>query len=325
MCDVIPDNSLLRNGLGSTGFTWPGGKIPYVIGDGFNETQRSTIQSAIDYYNTEFEGCIEWVAKGSQSNFVSFENTGTCSSRIGVAFYPFPVSQSIYLGRCAHLEGHIKHEMMHTIGFYHEHSRSDRDMYIEILWNNIPTSYHAQFSTYRWTTGYGEKYDYESIMHYSSRAFVKDYNDKNMRSIIPTDDTVDVDNLGFKPNLSEIDIKKIRKMYKCDPYKDYKASCSSDGNCGLNEYCALWVGECRTKLPAGSLCVLNRECLQHCGGGLCSTCTEDTHCPDKEYCAYKYLPGIEKECSGYCGGLCLLSSQCAGECSTCGWSFTCQK
>merc|ERR1711892_1215430 len=203
LCDAIPNNSILRNGLGSTGFTWPGGKIPYQIGDGFNTSQRSTIQSAIDYYNLEFQGCLEWVAKGSESNYVTFENTGTCSSRIGVAFYPFPVSQSIYLGRCSHLEGHIKHEMMHTIGFYHEHSRSDRDMYIKILWNNIPPSYHAQFNTYRWTTGYGEKYDYESIMHYSSRAFVKDYNDKGMKSILPTDESVDVDNLGFKPNLSE--------------------------------------------------------------------------------------------------------------------------
>jgi len=325
LCNAIPDNSMLRNGLGSTGFTWPGGKIPYVIGDGFNNTQRETIQSAIDYYNREFKGCLEWELRGSQSNFVNFENTGTCSSRIGVAFYPFPISQSIYLGRCAHLEGHIKHEMMHTIGFYHEHSRSDRDMFIEIQWNNIPSSYHAQFSTYRWTTGYGEKYDYESIMHYSSRAFVKDYNDKKMRSITPKDDTVDVDSLGFKPNLSSSDIAKIQKMYKCAPFQDYAASCSSDANCGLNEYCALWVGECRTKLPAGSLCVVNRECLQHCGGGLCSVCTEDNHCSAAKYCAYKYLPGIEKECAGFCGGLCLLSSQCGGECHTCGWSFTCQQ
>lgn len=51
-------------------------------------------------------------------------------------------------------------------------------MYIEVNWSNIPPQYHAQFNTYRWTTGYGEKYDYESIMHYSSRAFVRDYDDK---------------------------------------------------------------------------------------------------------------------------------------------------
>lgn len=76
-----------------------------------------TIRSAVEYYNAEFTGCLEWVERsGGESNYVTFENSGTCSSRIGVAFYPFPISQSIYLGRCSHLEGHIKHEMMHTIG-----------------------------------------------------------------------------------------------------------------------------------------------------------------------------------------------------------------
>lgn len=31
LCDTLPNNSLLRNGLGSTGFTWPGGIIPYEV------------------------------------------------------------------------------------------------------------------------------------------------------------------------------------------------------------------------------------------------------------------------------------------------------
>ena len=42
--------------------------------------------------------------------------------------------------------------MMHALGFYHEHSRSDRDMYIDIKWNNIDPSYHSQFTTYRYGT-----------------------------------------------------------------------------------------------------------------------------------------------------------------------------
>ena len=56
LCDTIPNNDLLRNGLGSTGFTWPEGKIPYEIAADFNETQKETIVAAIDYYNTEFSG-----------------------------------------------------------------------------------------------------------------------------------------------------------------------------------------------------------------------------------------------------------------------------
>ena len=132
LCDTIPDYGLLRNGLGQTGFLWPQGNIPYTISAGFSDNETATIKSAIDYYNGEFQGCLSWVERRDESNYVTFDNSGTCSSRIGVAFFPFPVSQSIQLGRCAHLEGHVRHEMMHTIGFYHEHSRSDRDMYIEV-------------------------------------------------------------------------------------------------------------------------------------------------------------------------------------------------
>lgn len=51
--------------------------------------------------------------------------------------------------RCAHLVGHIKHEMMHTMGFYHEHSRSDRDMFVDVRWDNIDPNRKNQFSTYR--------------------------------------------------------------------------------------------------------------------------------------------------------------------------------
>ena len=50
--------------------------------------------------------------------------------------------------------------------------------------------------------------------------------------------------------------------------------------------------------------------MNHCGsGGVCSECTEDTHCDGEKYCAYKYLPAIQNECSGYCNSFCFLSAQ----------------
>ena len=66
MCDTVPNNYLLRNGLGSTGFTWPEGTIPYTIAEGFNETHLETIEKAVNYYNEEFEGCIKWVERTDQ-------------------------------------------------------------------------------------------------------------------------------------------------------------------------------------------------------------------------------------------------------------------
>ena len=68
----------------------------------------------------------------------------------------------------------------------------------------------------RWTTGYGEKYDYDSIMHYSKTAFSKS---ESLDTIVPK--FTDPDAIGKKVNLSETDITKIKKLYKCPPYDQW--------------------------------------------------------------------------------------------------------
>ena len=66
----------------------------------------------------------------------------------------------------------IAHELGHALGFRHEQSRSDRDEYVEILWDNIQAGRENNFLL-RETQNSGT-YDFESIMHYRSTAFSKD-------------------------------------------------------------------------------------------------------------------------------------------------------
>ena len=43
-CETVQETDLLRNGLGDDSFyLWPDKKIPYVIGEGFNETNQANI------------------------------------------------------------------------------------------------------------------------------------------------------------------------------------------------------------------------------------------------------------------------------------------
>ena len=57
----------------------------------------------------------------------------SCSSWIGHV----QDTQDITLGNGCNNRGTIAHEIMHLLGFYHEHTRLDRDQYITVYDQNI--------------------------------------------------------------------------------------------------------------------------------------------------------------------------------------------
>lgn len=65
--------------------------------------------------------------------------------------------------------------MLHTLGFYHEQSRTDRDRYVDILWDNIEQNMWRQFQSYpkEEIDDLGFSYDYGSVMHYGDKDFSK--------------------------------------------------------------------------------------------------------------------------------------------------------
>ncbi|KAE8278038.1 Low choriolytic enzyme [Larimichthys crocea] len=107
--------------------------------------------------------------------------------------------------------GITQHELLHSMGFYHEQSRSDRDQYVRINWDNIRTSYLSNFKKED-TNNLNTPYDYSSIMHYGRTAFGK----HGSKTITPfPDPSVPI---GQRDRLSDFDILKINKLYKCWNY-----------------------------------------------------------------------------------------------------------
>ena len=64
----------------------------------------------------------------------------------------------------------MPHELAHTLGFWHEQSRSDRDSYIQINWANIQDGEADQFYAHNEANHYGPC-DFDSVMLYGTYDF----------------------------------------------------------------------------------------------------------------------------------------------------------
>ncbi|VDK53118.1 unnamed protein product [Anisakis simplex] len=114
---------------------WPEGIIPYEIEETMSKDERAAIAQAFDEYKQKT--CIRFVPKTAydfdfiyiKTNFAS-----GCSSYVGRSGGNQTVSLEV--GKCF-TKGIIAHELMHALGFFHEHSRTDRDQFVEILEDNI--------------------------------------------------------------------------------------------------------------------------------------------------------------------------------------------
>jgi hypothetical protein len=103
------------------------------------------------------------------------------------------------------------HEMMHALGFGHEHQRPDRDQYVEIKYENILDGNADQFGKYTASqvTTQGTRYDYASLMHYHGNLFSKNGNATIVSRRRPGEQ------LGQYVGLSKIDAQELNMLYKC--------------------------------------------------------------------------------------------------------------
>lgn len=110
--------------------------------------------------------------------------------------------------------GTIVHELLHSLGFYHEQSSWDRDDFVVVQEENIQEGKEHNFRKYteKQVTDFGIGYDYGSVLHYSSLAFTKN----GKPTIVPKFPTEE--RMGQRDGMSMKDILKLRMMYKCPFY-----------------------------------------------------------------------------------------------------------
>ncbi|WP_424493876.1 M12 family metallopeptidase [Salinimicrobium sp. GXAS 041] len=159
-----PKSAALLNGF------WQDNTVYYAIDPFLPNKYR--VNDAIEHWEEHTN--IKFVERTSERDYVYFTTGNGCASYLG----KIGGGQKITLARgCS--TGNAIHEIGHAIGLWHEQSRSDRDEYVTVHYDNVIEGYEYNFQNFSdsFMTPNGQnltdKLDFPSIMMYSAYSFSK--------------------------------------------------------------------------------------------------------------------------------------------------------
>jgi hypothetical protein len=186
---------------------WPNGVIHYRIDESLisHPALISSIEEAISQYHKETpiklieiqrnQDVQDWVLFTFHQNLIT-----SYVGRLGGM-------QEIYLSPKA-IKGNVMHEIMHALGFLHEHSRVDRDKYVNVETESSNRELIRNYLIEGCPLG---EYDLDSIMHYHIDGKILKAKKKDPDKRI-----------GQRERFSDGDIRAIKYLYS-DPCCTYDA------------------------------------------------------------------------------------------------------
>uniref|UniRef100_H2ZB71 Metalloendopeptidase n=1 Tax=Ciona savignyi TaxID=51511 RepID=H2ZB71_CIOSA len=180
--------------------------VPYEVSPSIGSRGRSAISAAVRDF--EQSTCIRLRPSNrypGQPRLFLYPGGG-CSSPVG----RMSNRQQVSLASGCWQKGTVIHEILHSLGFWHEQSRPDRDSHVRINYGNIYRGMGYNFNklSRQQVNSRNSPYDIGSVMHYNSYAF------SSNRQATITDlqgRTLRTQRNGF----SREDIKQLNAMYGC--------------------------------------------------------------------------------------------------------------
>eukprot|EP00111_Clytia_hemisphaerica_P007790 TCONS_00022628-protein len=128
--------------------------IPYEISKKFSWFRRQKLKRAIRKMNSYLhcnKGRNVWIKRNKKKHkhFVKFQPGPGCSGTVGKS--KWRINYIKLHNACIDYSdsGIVLHEMMHSMGFYHEMQRGDRDKYIKIHHKNIQKGMTFNFHKFK--------------------------------------------------------------------------------------------------------------------------------------------------------------------------------
>jgi len=206
---------------------WPDGVVLYEFDDNVSTERRSLMRAAMAEWeavaNVEFR-TKDW----NDVYYIHIQNSTENSSPVGRQLFSHDVNIFNWDYRFI-----MAHELGHTLGFWHEQSRSDRNSYVTINKANIPDDEEHNFERHDEASHYGP-YDFDSVMHYDACAFSTCascfWSDASCRTItvLPPYYTQWQSKIGQHDHLSDWDKRVMSFLY---PKRNWRfVDASNDGS-----------------------------------------------------------------------------------------------
>jgi len=171
---LLPTSQVAGAHLADPGRLWPGGVVEYKFFRSFPKAHKVLVRKAMDYISS-VSPCVTFApANRSSANYVEISPGPKCSSDVGMV----GGKQRIFLNGNCFNDGLITtaHQLLHTLGFIHEHSRPDRDDFITLNVDNMRPDLRnnflkrpygdAEFHTSGSVNHQHTPYDVLSVLHY---------------------------------------------------------------------------------------------------------------------------------------------------------------
>ncbi|GMT06813.1 hypothetical protein PENTCL1PPCAC_28987, partial [Pristionchus entomophagus] len=171
----------------------------------------------------EKETCLRFHENYGVRDHILFYKGSGCFSSVGKT----GGSQMISIGKECQSAGIIAHEIAHSLGFWHEQSRPDRDYYIRIRRQFVASGSETNFlkSSYHEADSMGLPYDLGSVMHYGPEAFTSRHGETTMETVNARYEST----IGQRQQPSFIDIKQMNRLYCNDACRGMQLACKHGG------------------------------------------------------------------------------------------------
>ncbi|KAG8570947.1 hypothetical protein GDO81_011479 [Engystomops pustulosus] len=224
--DIKVDEGSKRNTITGSKYRWPL-TVPYYLEDNLETNAKAVILKAFERFR--LKTCINFKPWSGEKNYISVFKDDGCYSYTGNRQTG---KQQLSIGYGCDTVEIVQHEFLHALGFYHEQSRSDRDDYVTIFWENIQPGKERNFIAYNdvTTSFLNVPYDYTSVMHYSKTVF-----QNGSEPTIITKNPQFSNLIGKHVDFSDSDVLKLNRLYDCTSSVTFLDSCSfeTDDNCGM--------------------------------------------------------------------------------------------